>query len=107
MCGMGNVEEGIARLGVQVVIILLSATMEAVVGVACVMPIRSDDPAESRPGRQLPGQLIVHRQDVDHRELRERLAGDRAALAMDTDDFDRLPALAARNGRCGHAVTSA
>jgi len=102
-CGMGNVEEGIAGLRMQLAIVLLRATMEAVVGVARAIRIRSDDLPESGPWGQLPSQRIVHCQDVDYRELRERLAGGRAAFAMDADHFDRLPALAALNGRRGHA----
>jgi hypothetical protein len=102
-CGMGNVEEGVAGLGMQVAIVLLGATVEAVVGVAWAVRIRSDDLPESGPLGQLPSQRIVHCQDIDHRELRERLAGGSAAFAMDADHFDRLPALAALNGRRGHA----
>src|SRR6185437_6700660 len=102
-CGVGDVEKMVYRLVVQAAVVLLSAAMEAVVGVTRAVPIGCDDLPESGPGCQLPGQGVVHCQNVGYGELRERLAGDRAAFAMDADDFDLLPTLAARYGRSGHA----
>lgn len=100
---VGNVEEGVSGLSVQIAIVLLCTAMAAMVGIAQRVPVRSADLPVSRPGRELPGERIIHGQNVEHRELHERLTEDRAAPAMDADDFDRLPALTARHGGCGHA----
>lgn len=98
---MGNVEESVVGLRVQVAVVLFRTAMRAVVGEAGAVGAGLGDRAEPGPGCELPGQRLVDCEDVHHGELRQRLTRGGAALAINADDFERLPAIAAGYRRGG------
>src|SRR5579862_3385048 len=61
---------------------------------------------EVGPSGELPRQLLVHRTDVRHRELSQRLFRDRATLAVNTDDlYVSMATLTRRRGRSDIGLT--
>ena len=80
-------------------VFLRRAAVRAVVCEIVGLGVSATEPPEVGPGKELPGEFLVHRPDIADGELGQRLVRDEPTLAINADDFDTGTTLLA--GNCG------